>query len=221
MLPLFGTIRKYPITQHNDEISVDLVDDWCVPTDQELYGGRFESENKNKNETMESVPDSIEENEVITELWGSFESLNEIEPEIMFSRISDNETFSLMNTETTIVNGSDLNDLEDIREFELKSEDIDDDDAIVIDFIAVLKRLEVLERKYDDMNSVISKIEESSCKFGINSDSNPSAFVTHFIGIMQEMMKNGISYQRDVLGKLCDEIDKMFSIDFTNFDPFK
>lgn len=218
MLPLFGTIRKYPITQHNNEISVDLVDDWCVPTDQELYGGRFESENENETVLMESVTDSIEENEVITELWGSFESLNETEPEIMFSRITDNETFSLMNTETTIVNDSDLNDS---SEFEFKNEDIDvDDDAVVIDFIAVLKRLEVLERKYDDMNSLITKFEESS-KFGINSNSNPSTFVTHFIGIMQEMMKNGISYQRDVLGKLCDEIDEMFAIDFTNFDPFK
>jgi hypothetical protein len=25
----------------------------------------------------------------------------------------------------------------------------------------------------------------------------------------------------NVLGKLCDEIDEMFAIDFTNFDPFK
>ena len=38
---------------------------------------------------------------------------------------------------------------------------------------------------------------------------------------MHEMMKTGLTFQQKMIGKLCDEFDEMFEIDFKNFDPFK
>lgn len=227
MLPLFGRTRKAAAAEIPME---NINDEWCIPSDQELYGRskaekmKIEAGEKAEmieNRDIETISDmkivsDITNAENITNVTGnvtcdsvSFQSMNNdqaddvvimSESEINFS----NYTFSIMNNETTIVDTVVIN------------ENFPTECA----FKTVLERLVTLERKFEDLNIKVTKMEEDAQK-GNSSDSNASIFVNEFVGFMQDVMKSGLSYQQRVLGKFIDELDTMFEFDFTDFAPLQ
>ena len=144
-----------------------------------------------------------------------------VDGEVMFSNITTvdgEDTFSIMNNETTIVNA--MEDLEIIEDDgALETEVISN--AMDVDLNLVLMKIRELERKYEVLHSRLTEYENSSSQKAINVDSTTTIFANEFLGILQDLMRNGIAYQQGVLGKFIDEIDGMFDINFSNFDPFK
>lgn len=219
---------------------MENIDEWCVPSDNELYGrskagkSAITDHEKDEKEDITAVSDNTPVNDIKTvsdittvsdimlvntaaltivdDVPGnsdSFQSLNNVEAddEVVIMNESEinfsNETFSIMNNDTTIVDTSAVHDASFPTDCAFKT---------------VLERLVALERKYEDLNSKITKMEEGSQK-GNSSDSNASIFVNEFIDFMQDVMKTGLSYQQQFLGKFIDELDGMFDFDMTDFDP--
>lgn len=232
MLPLFGRTRKTAAAAA--VINVEAInDEWCVPSDQELYGRSKTEQVKLETVTeTEIVPDKSIDTFVVTDDTQndmdttedidtnvdngnsvSFQSVNNgeadvvmVESEITFSSIAD-DTFSIMNNETSILSVSESLDTHFPSQFAFKT---------------VLERLVALERKYEELNEKCTKMEQEQCdQKGNQNDSNSSIFVNEFIDLMQNVMKSGLDYQQRILGKFIDELDGMFDIDFTNFDPLK
>ena len=218
MLPLFGR------TGRKTTAAAIINDEWCIPSDQELFG-RSSRTNDVVLETVNEV--SNENNSTIstTGVTTSFQSMNDttvmVDGEVMFSNITTvdgEDTFSIMNNETTIVNA--MEDLEIIEDDgALETEVISN--AMDVDLNLVLMKIRELERKYEVLHSRLTEYENSSSQKAINVDSTTTIFANEFLGILQDLMRNGIAYQQGVLGKFIDEIDGMFDINFSNFDPFK
>lgn len=232
MLPLFGRARKAATA----EIPMGTInDEWCIPSDQELYGRTRADKMKleavlnseaNKDESISTVSNIAVLDDIPTvgytttsvvsavdDVVCNSESFQYVEPNIGDSDLINvseseinfsNDTFSIMNNETTIV----------------ENVVIDESFPSQYAFKTVLERLVALERKFEDLNIKVTKMEESAQK-GNSSDSNASIFVNEFVGFMQEVMKSGLSYQQQVLGIFIDELDGMFDFDFNNFDPLK
>jgi hypothetical protein len=221
MLPLFGR-RKTVVA----EIPMESIDEWCVPNDQELYGRsnavkasvfEYEANENDENEDITFVSDiksvsidvtGVDEisrdcSSVLT--FNNAESNDDDDDVIMNESEIDcsNETFSIMNNETNIVDIS-VSDQSFPTECAFKT---------------VLERLVTLERKFEDLNIKVTKMEVTAQKG--NSVSNASIFVGDFIELMQDVMKTGLSYQQQFMGKFIDELDGMFDIDFKDFDPLK
>lgn len=227
MLPLFGRKRKTAAV----EFPMESIDEWCIPTDNEMYGkSKFEKSviidhETDEKEDLKDITDITDANDMpaisyittVTDIMSvnkadatvvhdSLQSLNNVEvydevvtmneSEINFS----NETFSI---ETTIVDTSAVHDTS-----------FPTDNA----FKTVLERLVTLERKYEELNNKVAEMGEDAQK-EYSSDSNASIFVNEFIGFMQDVMKSGLSYQQQFLGKFIDELDGMFDFDLNDFDP--
>lgn len=225
MLPLFGRTRKAPADIQMESIN----DEWCIPNDQEIYGRPKITTHINEmvisdcelseSEAEATVDISVSGVTGVASL--SFQSLNNgeadvvtVESEINFSSIVD-DTFSIMNNETTVIESCDkimVNDttIESTVESFMPSS---------CDLKTILERLVALERKYEELNIKVTKMEQEHPKRK-SSDSNPSIFVNDFINFMQDVMKSGLSYQQRVLNKFIDELET-FEIDFSNFDPWK
>lgn len=218
MLPLFGRIGiKVPTV-------VTLNDEWCIPTDQEIFGRSrkieevvLETVNEVSNETATNESNS-------TGATKSFQSMNEItmmdDGEGVFSNITTadgEDTFSIMNYETTIVNA--IEDLEIVDDSCAEKSS----NVIEIDMNSVLIKLRDLERKYEELNSKVAECEDMRTRKGNYADSTVPSFGNEFICMIQELMKNGMACQQGVIGKFIDELDGILDIDidFTDIDPFK
>lgn len=214
MLPLFGRTGRHAATS-----AIVLNDEWCIPTDQEIFG--------RSSRTVEAVLETVNEvsNETTTSTGAttSFQSMNETtdtaaDSEVMFSNITTvlgEDTFSIMNYETTIVTA-----MEDLEIIEADSTE-EPSCVIEIDMNSVLIKIRDLERKFEELNSKVTEYEKMRSQKGNYADFNATSFGNEFLGMMQELMKNGMAYQQGVLGKFIDELDGMFDIDFSDFDPFK
>ena len=217
MLPLFGRTGRKPTA------SIVLNDEWCIPTDCELFGKSskpdevvLETVNEVSNESTSTGSTSTSSSAT------SFQSMNDnsvmIEEEVIFSNITD-DTFSVMNNETTIVHA-----IEELEIIDDSSEEKEENSQVMmssVDMNSVLIKISELERKYEELNSKITEFEKMRSQKGNNADSNATVFVNELLSMIQEIMKNGLSYQQGVLGKFMDELDGMFDIDFSNFDPLK
>lgn len=232
MLPLFGRRRKTAVV----EIPMESIDEWCIPSDNEMYGRSkveksvITDHETDKKEDIKAISDikvvgdttAVNDITTISDIMSvstadatvvhdSFQSLNnvEVDDEVVIMNESEinfnfsNETFSIMNNETTIVDTSAVHDTS-----------FPTDNA----FKTVLERLVTLERKYEELNNKVTKMEEDAQKEN-SSDSNASIFVNEFIGFMQDVMKSGLSYQQQFMGKFIDELDGMFDFDLNDFDP--
>lgn len=218
MLPLFGRTRKAPADIQMESIN----DEWCIPSDQEIYG-RSKITTDNSEIVISDVELSESEAEATVDSCASgvtgvnslsFQSLNNgeadvvtVESEINFS----DDTFSIMNNETTVIESCD--------KIIVNETTIESNVPCSCDLKTVLERLVALERKYEELNIKVTKMEQEHPKRKF-SDSDPSIFVNDFINFMQDVMKSGLSYQQRVLNKFIDEIET-FEIDFSNFDPWK
>ena len=218
MLPLFGRAGKKP-SATVAAVAVGLNDEWCIPSDQELFGTR--PSEVTESYALETVIEVS--NESSSTNTTSFQSLNEEEG--MFTNITD-DTFAVMNNETTIVTSMEELEIIDTNEHialatesnvSIANIDMDMD----MDMNSVLKKLNDLERKFEELNSKITEFEKLRSQKGNNTDSNATVFVNEFVCMIQELMKSGLSYQQGVIGKFIDELDGMFDIDLSNFDPFK
>lgn len=216
MLPLFGRTGGRKPSATVAAVAVGLNDEWCIPSDQELFGTR--SSEVTESYVLETVKEVS--NESSSTNTSSFQSLNEEEG--MFNITDD--TFAVMNSETTIVTS--MEELEIIDTLVETAEHIDlptesNVDISNIDMNSVLKKLNDLERKFEELNSKITEFEKLRSQKGNYADSNATVFVNEFICMIQELMKSGLSYQQGIIGKFIDELDGMFDIDLSNFDPFK
>ena len=232
MLPLFGRTRK---TAALDIPMETINDEWCIPSDQELYG-RSKAEKMKLETVLKSGANTVEDMAAasntkalsdiatlsyittstvtaIDDVVCNSESFQYVEPDIGDSDVVimseseinfSNDTFSIMNNETTIVENVVINECFPSQ----------------YAFKTVLERLVTLERKFEELHIKVTKME-GNAKNGHSSDSNASIFVNEFVGFMQDVMKSGLSYQQQVLGKFIDEIDGMFDFDFNEFDPLK
>lgn len=229
MLPLFGRTKRAVVNILSEAVD----DEWCVPSDQELYGsqgkqGKVRDDHAgvlsdtdniatanitaatsdtvnitidNLDITADNLSDNLNIAAIVDD--ATFQSMNN-ESDCTFSNDND-DTFSIMNNETTIISCPVVNTSADIS--------FPTSDA----FKTVLERLVDLERKYEELNMKVTNMEQDSQK----GNSKQSIFGNDFIEFMQEVMKSGLDYQQRFLGKFIDELDGMFDIDFTNFDPFK
>lgn len=213
MLPLFGRTGRPAATS-----AIVLNDEWCVPTDQEIFGRSSRTDEA----VLETVNEVSNETTTSTGATTSFQSMNETtdtaDSEGMFSNITTvlgEDTFSIMNYETTIVTA-----IEDLEIIEADSTE-EPSCVIEIDMNSVLIKIRDLERKFEELNSKVTEYENMRSQKGNCADFNATSFGNEFLGMMQELMKNGMAYQQGVLGKFIDELDGMFDIDLGDFDPFK
>lgn len=235
MLPLFGRTRKAVAN-----VPLEAVDDeWFVPSDQELYGiqGKMRLDNdkvesdpvKNVNITTEMTFDTAQNFDNTTESVKNFNistdtvDINDLEVSetVADNLIVDDTTFQSMNNESECTFSTDdafsiMNNETTIISCPGANSSFPTSDA----FKTVLERLVDLERKFEALNNKVTIMEQEAQK-GIRRDSKPSIFGSDFIEFMQEVMKSGLDYQQRVLGKFMDELDGLFNIDLTNFDPFK
>lgn len=227
MLPLFGRSRKTAAA----EITIETInDEWCIPSDQELYGKSKAEKMKletvlksetNKDEGTSDVSNITALGDITTVSYittvdnvvCNSESFQHVESDICDSDVVimndseivfSNDTFSIINNETTVVENVVIN------------ESFPSHYA----FKTVLERLVALERKFEDLNIKATKMEENAQERN-SSDSNASIFANEFVEFMQDVMKSGLSYQQQILGIFIDELDGIFDFDFNDFDPLK
>lgn len=212
MLPLFGrSTRKSETIDH-------LTDDWCVPTEQELRGAGRIIVDDNLSETLKLETVCEVPNESLSSFDETKMMFNEIDT---FEGQQGNDEFG----ESEII-------MVDCEDFNLGTQgacgvnittEIEDLNIGADDYAtsAVLKRIEELEKKLWKLNSKVTQMEHDSVIGKEKSDSNASRFVNEVVELMQQVMKNGISYQQRFMGKFIDELDTFFDIDISNFDPFK
>lgn len=200
MLPLLGRSPKAPCN------TATIIEDWYVPTEEELLRGRSET-------AMDDNSDDIYKdlNEAIAVDTNSFSNFN---CEVVIDEKEEGEEITFTDTNEIefiqiVENSSDESDIESLSS-------IISTTSSSSDYEALLNRITELEVKFEVMNAKLTKMESTD-----SDDSDPSAFVNNFIGLMHEMMKTGFTFQQKMIGKLCDEFDEMFEIDFKNFDPFK
>lgn len=209
MLPLLGR----SIT-HRPEMATPIdQEDWYVPSEEELSRSRCESF-------------------VVEDFYKDLETPSIVTSAVVSNEDSNADSYSNFNSEVVIDNEDDVTFTAETNEIEF-TEITDNNDSIeeisndlviesprsILDYESALKRIKELEEKYEELKAKITRLESLPARNVADSDS--SAFVNNFIGLMHETMKTGYTFQQKVLEKLCDEFDEMFDIDFTNFDPFK